>query len=620
MTRVSAAVELRELDEEAVCTDDQARAGALPAWLFPALLGIVMLGALLLRVWGLRMGLPLQFHPDEWRVVARAMAMGTGDLDPHTTEVGALMIYLCFFLFAGYGGLGLLVGHFDSVQDIGVSFCDDPSAFYLIARLVSVVAGVLAIYFVYRAGSRLGGRWAGLVGAALLAVHPIHVERSHLAYPDALMVCLMAAAFYLMARDEARPVSFSTDIWVGILLGLATAAKYLGAFGFVAYAAWRMIGIGRSAGLWQAALHLVVGGISVLAGFFAGMPTFFLRLGDSLGAASGADALGGISGAVTGDTPWGISQADMLRRIGKDIYSAKGVGPIGAGLAILGIGYGVKRAPGFAVGLALTIALNIFWLSRLGRIMPRWVFPAMLCICIAAALGVVVMREAGGRWPRATWLRWTGLAVLPVMIWPTTAVALRYLDAITGPDTRTIATRWIEQHIPAGTPILIDGATSSNAQVRPNRASTLRMLASAQGIDNPKYAHIDTYYQCQLAAAERSPKPAYDIYRLSHVWFRPAVEEDSDLPERRDQISIVPGRDLMMPFAYYVQRGVEYVVVSQSSVERYASDKYPQDRRFYRDLFAATEEVARFEPDQTVSGTQVLLPRGRDRDLSVCAA
>jgi len=65
--------------------------------------------------------------------------MGTGDLDPHTTEVGALMIYVCFVLFAIYGGVGILVGHFADVHDVGVAFCNDPTAFYLIARSVSLV-------------------------------------------------------------------------------------------------------------------------------------------------------------------------------------------------------------------------------------------------------------------------------------------------------------------------------------------------------------------------------------------------------------------------------------------------------------------------------------------------
>jgi len=578
------------------------RVGILPRWLFPAVLTTIMVGALVLRVWGLRMGLPLILHPDEWRVVMRAMAMGTGDLDPHTTEVGALMIYVCFALFALYGGLGILVGHFDSVRDVGIAFCNDPTPFYLIARSVSVVCGMLAIYFVYRCCERLAGRWAGVAGAALLAVHPIHVERSHLAYPDAMMVCLMAAALFVLARDAHRETpTLRTDILVGLLIGLATAAKYLGAFVVPVYAVWRIGSLWRY-GLGATAKHIALGGIACAVGFLIGMPTFLKYF---------LAAPAGISGAVTGDTAWELTRDNILRRVWKNIVTAKGLGPVGATLAGVGVVWGLRRRPALSAGLLIAIGLNVVWVTRLGRFMPRWVFPVTLVLCLFGAMGVAQLRELLPRTRLRPWLAWGGVCLLPVMIWPATERSAGYVSSIAGPDTRVLATEWIERTVPAGTAILLDGATSDVAQLRPNERSLRRMLADASGIENPRYAHIEEYYEFQIEALDRSTRPTYEIYRLSHIWFRPAVPSDSAVYDERDSISVAPGRELAVPFDEYVRRGVEYVVASQQTVDHYANDRFPIDKQFYEDLLAGTEVLEGFVPGNGVSGPEVVILRVR---------
>jgi len=595
---------------EAVEAAAETGGGLLPRWVFPTLLGVIMVGAFVLRIWGIRMGLPLQMHPDEWRVVARAMAMGTGDLDPHTTEVGALMIYVCFFLFAMYGGLGILFGHFANVHDIGVSFCSDPTAFYLIARSVSLVSGLLGVYFLYRAGKELGGKWGGLVAAGLLAVHPIHVERSHLAYPDAMMVCLMAAALMVMARADQEQPKLKTDLVVGLLIGLATAAKYLGAFVLPVYVVWRVISL-WGGGLVIVLKHTTTGCVACAAGFFMGMPTFLLRIAELVGGTSGPRALGGISGAITGATTWELSSSNIIRRVWKDIYTAKGIGPLATALAALGAIWGGRRRPALTIGLMVGLALNVVWVARLARFMPRWIFPTTLALCVLAPMGVPLLHDLINRLSYRRVLAWTGACLVPLMLWPQTTRSMEYVSGLTGPDTRILATAWVEENIAPGTAILLDGATYSIAQPLPNRESLQRMLSAATGIENPRYAHISDYYQFQIEALDRCERPTYDIYRLSHVWFRPRVPADSDIHRQRDEIPVVPGREMAVPFEEYVRRGVQYAIVSQGSVEHYRNDRFPLDQQFYEDLFAGSELVRRFSAGDGVSGPEILILRIR---------
>src|SRR5215471_870126 len=54
-------------------------------------------------------------------------------------------------------------------------------------RLVSVVAGTLSVYFLFRIGSFCAGPTAGVVTALLYSVFPFGVLYDHIAYVDALV-------------------------------------------------------------------------------------------------------------------------------------------------------------------------------------------------------------------------------------------------------------------------------------------------------------------------------------------------------------------------------------------------------------------------------------------------
>jgi hypothetical protein len=97
-----------------------------------------------------------------------------------------------------------------------------------IGRAMVASLCTLSLLWLYLAAARLYDRRVGVMSAAFLAVAPLHVFRSRLWVPDAPMT-----AFYILALlaavwilDKPR---YSSFVWAGVAIGLATSAKYNGA-------------------------------------------------------------------------------------------------------------------------------------------------------------------------------------------------------------------------------------------------------------------------------------------------------------------------------------------------------------------------------------------------------
>ncbi len=126
------------------------------------ILGILFL-ALALRIAGIGFGLPQLYHQDEPVIVNHAMAIGARGWNPHFFVLPPFSIYALFALYAVFFILGKLTGHFADASAFGSVFLNDPTAFYLIGRVVlGVFFGVLAVYWLYRVGTKHFSRKTGI--------------------------------------------------------------------------------------------------------------------------------------------------------------------------------------------------------------------------------------------------------------------------------------------------------------------------------------------------------------------------------------------------------------------------------------------------------------------------
>lgn len=190
------------------------------------LIFILLLG-LVLRLWGLKASLPLNFADEEVYVVG-ALRIGQGDLNPHDFNNPSLMIYVNFILFGVYFVVGKLLLIFNDVNDFKELFYEDPTSFYLLARFLMVTFGVFTIFTLYRLAKSVYGGKLALMSALLLAVFPAHVNASQNAKCDVAMILLvlLSISYLLRYYEENREFYFFASCF---LCGLAISTKYTAA-------------------------------------------------------------------------------------------------------------------------------------------------------------------------------------------------------------------------------------------------------------------------------------------------------------------------------------------------------------------------------------------------------
>lgn len=167
--------------------------------------------AVVLRLVGIRFGLPAVYNPDEIAIMSRALAFATGDLNPHNFLYPTFYFYVLFGWIGGYYVLGRLTGGIASLDAFQTEFFTDPSAIYLAGRLLSVACGAATVAAVFALGRRLFSLRAGMLAALFLAVAPFHVRDSHYVKHDVPATLAIVVAYLAIARvwavgaELARP-------------------------------------------------------------------------------------------------------------------------------------------------------------------------------------------------------------------------------------------------------------------------------------------------------------------------------------------------------------------------------------------------------------------------------
>ncbi len=211
------------------------------------------------RIWFLSAGVPFAVGIDEPQVVDRALRiLHTGDWNTHLFDYPTLVIYFQALLAIVRFLWGAIAGEWSSLAAF------DIHAIYATGRLAAAAIGVATVWLTYRLGVEFGSRRLGLLGAAQLAVYPMHVRESHFILTDVPVTALTTLTVWLAVRAaNARRVS--SYVWAGAAAGLAAAAKYNGGIVMIAVAAVWLLHDRRSPDRWQTA-----------AGALGGMTLAFL--------------------------------------------------------------------------------------------------------------------------------------------------------------------------------------------------------------------------------------------------------------------------------------------------------------------------------------------------------
>jgi prepilin signal peptidase PulO-like enzyme (type II secretory pathway) len=188
--------------------------------------------ATVLRVIGLKFGLPAVYNPDEVAIMSRALAFATGDLNPHN------FLYPTFYFYALFAWIGAsfvvswIAGLVPSVAAFQTQFFTDPTNIYLVGRLLGVVCGVMTVALTYMMGTRLAGPRAGIAAALFLAVAPTHVRDSHYVKHDVPVTLAIALAQLAILRVLTQPIdrNLRAAILAGAACGIAFSTHYYAVF------------------------------------------------------------------------------------------------------------------------------------------------------------------------------------------------------------------------------------------------------------------------------------------------------------------------------------------------------------------------------------------------------
>jgi hypothetical protein len=339
-------------------------------WVWPAL-GLILAGALGLRLWGIGQGLPYIYNIDEaGHFVPKAVEMSAHGLNPHYFVNPPALTYALHLVFVLWFGGG---------HGVTREYALHPDHVFLLARVTVALLGTLAVWLLYLLGARLFDRRVGLLAAAIEAVAFLPVFYGHLALNDAatlapLTLSLLGSAGIL--RDGRR----RDYALAGIGLGLACASKYTAGIAIVplaAAAAAQYLAAAPGADR-RVLTGLVIAGACSLAAFLLANPYALLdfqrfhselvhqsSLSEEAQGKLGAPKQGGLLYYLWSLT-WGLGWLPALAALGGAIAIWRGDARIGW----------------------LLVPAPLLFLGFMGlqdRYFGRWLLPIFPIVCLLAA-------------------------------------------------------------------------------------------------------------------------------------------------------------------------------------------------------------------------------------------
>src|SRR5450755_4872 len=405
----------------------------------PALVALLV-ATFLLRLWGIKQGLPYSYNGDEaTHFVPRAIGFFSHDLDPHYFLNPPAYSYLLHVVFEGWFGSG------DAVTR---AYVTDPTEVFVVARVLAAVLGTLAVWLTYLAGGRFFNRTVGLLAAAIFGLAFLPIFYSHLALNDVPTLAPVALSLYGVARVVRRGKTRDYLI-AGVGIGLASATKYTGGVTLlclVAAAVCDAAGGGRLAALGRLGLALLV----ALAAFLIANPYSILDWGSfSSGVSSQASLAAGQDPVKLGTTQgsgityylwtltWGLGWGPTVAAVG------------GAALLIAR-----KRVAMALVLLPAPIAFIIF-MGDQQRYFGRWLMPIFPIVAILAGYGAVELVRWLVRHRRVP-VALAGTVVAVLLLAQSVTAVVHNDIALSRPDTRNQTRAWMVNNIPAGARVVLE--------------------------------------------------------------------------------------------------------------------------------------------------------------------
>jgi hypothetical protein len=405
------------------------------------LVGLVVLGALILRVWGADQGLPFVYNPDEIRhYVPYAISFFDHGYNPKYFTNPPAFSYLLHAVFT--------IRYVGGKRALRM-FLEDPGDVFLTARIVTACLGVVSVWLLYLVGSRLFSQRVGLFSSALMAAAFLPIVYSHQALNDvpALVPITLSILGCVGILRRGKPIDYAV---AGAGLGFAGATKYLGGVVLLPLV------IGSAMRAWPAVHRrsaLVGFGVALIAAvsaFFIANPFALLdfrvfRSGVSFLA---PHRIGRASATKFGsrfDNGWVFYLQSLTWGLGWIPTSAAAVGS-----ALL-----MARDRAAAALLVPAPVVFVLYMGAHARYFGRWMLPIYPFLALIAGYAVVAAIDAVRR-RISRFVPAIGVIAVVLLLAQPLVHAIHSDVVMTRSNTREVARQWIFGHIPAGSLIVVE--------------------------------------------------------------------------------------------------------------------------------------------------------------------
>ncbi len=413
------------------------------------LLIIITLCSFGLRVWGLQHGLPFEYHPDEQQYILPGIGVVSGNFEPQAYYNPTLYPYLIGLVYTlTYLGLKLF-NAFPDFFDLSVAWSHQmlpwTSGMIYLARYITAAMGVFTTLMVYHVGRKAYHPLTGLGAAIIFGMTFLPAREAHFAVSDTPIMLFIALTLYFCLRIVQRG-HWTDYLWAGIAFGLSTATKYSGGLLILLltlahflshrYETWSK----RVTSGWLLIMAGVVGALTYLLispYTLLRWSEFWNHFSENLGSArygfSGLELDPTRNGALfyLKSLTWGMGWPVLLLSLGAVLFA-------------LGRH---RRADLLLLSFPLLV---FFYMQRQEMYFVRWLTPLIPPMAVLAAEAV----RAGVQWfsqkrPLIKWPVGTAtLAVVMLLVLPSTTTAIKANQIFSRPDTRSEALAWVQQQVP----------------------------------------------------------------------------------------------------------------------------------------------------------------------------
>ena len=442
----------------------------------------IALAALALRLHGIGWGLPEVFEEaypfkEAWEMWGWGPQRGL-DLNPHFFKYPSLTLYLQFLVQGILYVVMRAGGIISSAPDFRALLAADPTPFYRCGRAVTALFGAATVFPAFELARRAAGPWAAVVAGALVAVSMPLIAKSQVIEVDVPLAFFVTLGLLGSLELFERP-GLRKALTAGVVAGLAASTKYPGLILALPVAIAPFLGrtgaggerprskasgkiareksvpprrerhpqpVSKTKAVHRGPARIVLSLVALgglVAAFSLTSPFVLLDRGTFLSqlAEEREHMAMGHFGVAGGASWWAYARA---------WFGPVAGWPMGllslAGLAVYALGLRRRWAILIASFLVPYYAIVGSWSMKA----DRYLLPLLPATAVVAASAIADAAAALRRHPRGAKLSFVALPLAGLALaWPSLAELPRHL-AGARPDTRALARRWIETHVPEG--------------------------------------------------------------------------------------------------------------------------------------------------------------------------